>query len=571
MNETIKKLTNQVKNLWAKWTWMQRIILVGIVVVAIVGIIALFGVSASPNLVAVIDHPIRDQVDLDRIVRRINQEDVRIYISSSGIIQVADENTARRMRGILISEDLIPRNVDPWRVFDRERWTNTDFERNVNFQRAQVQMITDHIRALDDIDNAIVNITFPPNPNNVPLFLSDRSPITAAVTIFPKHGSDITQNRRKIEGIQSLLKLSVMGLQDQYITINDSAGQRLNNFEDFAALDRLNVIERENRFILGQEEEYRTKILRALQSTYSTDRVRDLNIKLTIDMSQKTVESEYFEPFILKPSTPGLPYDDGERQSSVTRSRTESRTTWEGRGFNPEGPAGVEGQTPPAFRDMDNVFGRMEQETLTHNEEINRRTTREESSPQISRVTVSVNIDGVWKIKRDDKGRPVIASDGSIEREYTPIPPEQIRDAEMLIRNGIGFLNMRGDSVSVLNIPFERTAEHAAEDAAYFRQKQIQTTIVVILSGLTLLLVGFIIFRIIAREMERRRRLAEEERARREQALRESAMADAEAGLDVSISVEERSRMELMDSVTNLAKEHPEDCAQLIRTWILEE
>jgi flagellar M-ring protein FliF len=94
----------------------------------------------------------------------------------------------------------------------------------------------------------------------------------------------------------------------------------------------------------------------------------------------------------------------------------------------------------------------------------------------------------------------------------------------------------------------------------------------VFLFGLVLLLVGFIIFRIIAREMERRRRLAEEERARREQALRESAMAEAEQdGLDVSISVEDRGRMELMESVVNLAKEHPEDCAQLIRTWLLEE
>jgi len=58
----------------------------------------------------------------------------------------------------------------------------------------------------------------------------------------------------------------------------------------------------------------------------------------------------------------------------------------------------------------------------------------------------------------------------------------------------------------------------------------------------------------------------------REQALRESEMMRAEQeGMDVSISVEERSRMELMESVTNLAKEHPEDCAKLIRTWLLEE
>ena len=49
-------------------------------------------------------------------------------------------------------------------------------------------------------------------------------------------------------------------------------------------------------------------------------------------------------------------------------------------------------------------------------------------------------------------------------------------------------------------------------------------------------------------------------------------MAEAEQdGMDVSISVEERTRMELMESVINMAKEHPEDAAQLIRTWILEE
>jgi flagellar M-ring protein FliF len=77
----------------------------------------------------------------------------------------------------------------------------------------------------------------------------------------------------------------------------------------------------------------------------------------------------------------------------------------------------------------------------------------------------------------------------------------------------------------------------------------------------------------ISREMERRKRLAEEERARREQMLRESAMAEAESGdgMDVSISLEERTRMELMESAINLAKEHPEDAAQLIRTWLIEE
>jgi flagellar M-ring protein FliF len=221
---------------------------------------------------------------------------------------------------------------------------------------------------------------------------------------------------------------------------------------------------------------------------------------------------------------------------------------------------------------MSNLYGEMNQTTTTSNYEINQREIQEEKSPQIDRVTVSVNIDGVWNRKFDAKGNPVVLNDGSIEREYTPVSQEILSYAEGLIRGAIGFSTARGDSVTVTNIPVDRTSEFKEEDDAYFREKQIQTTIIVFIIGLTLILFGFMMFRMISREMERRKRLAEEERARREQMLRESAMAEAESdGMEVSISLEERSRMELMESAINLAKEHPEDAAQLIRTWLLEE
>jgi flagellar M-ring protein FliF len=339
-----------------------------------------------------------------------------------------------------------------------------------------------------------------------------------------------------------------------------------------AAIDRINIIDKENKLIQQLEAKYRAQVLQALQHTFSSERVRDLNIKIEMDMSKKAVDTEEFFPFTIKPRTPGLAYDDSQILASVPRSSSTSTTKWEGTGYNPEGPAGVEGQTPPAFKDMSNLYGRMTQETNVQNEEINRKITQEERSPQIDRVTVSVNIDGKWKWKYNEKGEPVILPDNTIEREYTPIPQEQLRAATSLIQNAVGYNPARGDMVTVQNIPFDRTKEFNEEDAAYFRKKQMQTTIIIILSGLTLLMISFIIFRVVAREMERRRRLAEEERARREQALRESAMMEAEQeGMEVSISMEERARMDLMESVTNLAKEHPEDCAQLIRTWLLEE
>jgi len=568
MNDFLKKMWANITSLWGKWSLVQRAVLVGIVVAAIGGIVALFSVSSTPSLTPVIDAPIRDEAALDRIRLRINQEGVKTFVSPTGLVQVTDETTARRMRAILIREDLIPTGIDPWAIFDKERWTITDFERNVNFQRAQKDMITAHIKAIDDVDDANVTIVFPERE----LFRSDQNPVTASVIITPKPGSDITENRKKVEGIQKILKFAVEGLKDENIVITDQTGMVLNDFSGMAAIDRINIIDKENKLIQQLEAKYRAQVLQSLQHTFSRERVRDLNIKIDMDMSKKAVDTEEFFPITIKPRTPGLSYDDSELAKSITRSSSMSETRWEGTGYNPEGPAGVEGQTPPAFKDMSNLYGRMTQETNVQNEEINRKVTQEERSPQIDRVTVSVNIDGTWRWKFDDKGAPAVLPDGSIEREYTPVPQEQLRAATALVQNAIGYNSARGDSVTVQNIPFDRTVEFKAEDAAYFAKKQMQMTVIIILSGLTLLLIGFIIFRVIAREMERRRRLAEEERARREQALRESAMMEAEQeGMEVSISMEERARMELMESVVNLTKEHPEDCAQLIRTWLLEE
>ena len=568
MNEFMKKHLEQLRAFWNRWSITQRLILGGIVLVMIVGIIALFSVSASPSYVAVIDAPIRDEAARDRIVTRINQEGVRTNVTAAGVVQVPDEATARRIRTILIREDLIPRGIDPWAVFDRDRWTITDFERNVNRQRAQTQMVADHVRAVDGVDNANVIIVWPERT----LFASDQNPVTASVAITPRPGSDITQNRHAIEGIQRLLQLAVEGLRTENIVITDHAGIILNDFAGMAAMDRLQLIEREQRQRQTLEARVRADVLRQLQNIFGADRVRDLNVSIEMDMSLMTVVTEEFLPTVIRPRTPGLPFDDSEIVPSILRSHSGSQTLWEGTGFTPEGPPGVESHTPPAFRDMSNLFGRMTQETNVENHEIGSRVIHEERSPQPGRTTVSVNIDGTWERVYDENGNPVILPGGAIQREYTPLPEEQRIAAQMLVQNAIGFNAARGDSVSVTNIQFDRTREFAEEDAAFFRQQQIRTTIIVFLLGLVLLLVGFIIFRIIAREMERRRRLAEEERARREQALRESQMAEAEQdGLDVSISVGDRERMELMESVVNLAKEHPEDCAQLIRTWLLEE
>jgi flagellar M-ring protein FliF len=140
------------------------------------------------------------------------------------------------------------------------------------------------------------------------------------------------------------------------------------------------------------------------------------------------------------------------------------------------------------------------------------------------------------------------------------------------VRDAVGYSTERGDSVTVAHVPFDRSEEHLLEDEAYARRRQMQMIILYVLIGVAVLLVAFIAFRLISREVERRRRLREEELARQHQAMREAALRSAEEeSAEVAMSVEERARMEMQENAINMAREHPEDVAQLIRTWLMEE
>lgn len=218
------------------------------------------------------------------------------------------------------------------------------------------------------------------------------------------------------------------------------------------------------------------------------------------------------------------------------------------------------------------MVGKATQTQTLKNEEINKRNIEEDRSPGIDRVTISVNIDGIWTRKIDDKGRPVLKPDGGIEREYEAVPASELKAAEALIQNAVGYDRARGDSVTVQNIRFDRSAQFRAEDEEFLRRQQVSQIILFSLIGLAVLMVSFIVFRLVSRELERRRRLAEEKRALEAQMLRENAIRQAEEqSIEVSMSVEERKRLELQEHAINMAKEHPEDVAQLIRTWLREE
>lgn len=569
MNEWLRQLLNQIKTLWGKWSLTQKIILLSIVGVAVLAVILIVVFSSAPTMVTLIGVKITDENNLARIVTVLDEEGVTYKVSPENMIYVEDEPTARRIRAILIREDLIPPKTDPWAIFDVERWTLTDFERDVNLQRAITRNLEQHILALDDVDAVSVTLVVPRHE----LFEEDQNPVTASVIITPKPGSDIMENRKKIEGIVSIIKFAVAGLQDENIVITDQNGLRLNDFVGLEDVDRIEIARREIRTKKELEQQYKAEILKSLRVIFSFDRVEIVKLDIDLDMSKRTVNTEEHFPVTMKKDNPRTPFDETEVMPSITLSKEVTEEHFEGTGFNPEGPPGQEGQTPPAYKDLSNLVGKYDQSTLIQNEVVNKKSTYEEKSPwSIDRITTGVAIDGAWLRVYNENGQLELNPDGSIKREYTPVSDEDLRKAEALIKDSIGYDRDRGDSVTVEHISFDRSVQFAAEDEEFRLQRQLRTTIISIIIGIGAIIFAAILYRLIAKELERRRRLREEELARQHQAMREAALRSAEEeGAEVELSVEERARMEMQENAINMAREHPEDVAQLIRTWLLEE
>lgn len=566
--EWFRKLIEQVRNLWTRWKPVQKIVFLSILGAVVVGIILLVTVSAAPSRAELFSRPITDPVQLDQIGLRLDEENISYTVTADGRILVDDEATSRRAKAILVREDLVPPETDPWDLFDVERWTQTDFERNVNLQRALTRQLEMHVEALSDVDNASVTIAFPEDR----LFAEEQNPVTASIILTPRPGSDIRENRAKIEGIEKLIQFAIEGLMPENITITDTSGVVLNDFQNLTAFDRIQQTRQELELKADEERRIRADVLDGLGGMLTQDRVRIPRLEVEIDMSHQEISTREVLPTVIREDNPLTPFDDSQLELFVPLSIESTDEQFRGTGFNPEGPPGQEAQTPPAYQDLQDTVGTYSNTVRRQNNEISTRETQEVKSPELGRRTIGVAIDGVWRRDYDENGQLIINPDGTIQRTYEPPSAELLASVTEIVRAAIGFNPARGDTVTVQHVPFDRTAEHLEEDAAARRQQQVQQVVLFSLIGVAVLLVAFIAFRLISREVERRRRLREEELARQHQAMREAALRSAEEeGTEVEMSVEERARLEMQENAINMAREHPEDVAQLIRTWLMEE
>ena len=453
-------------------------------------------------------------------------------------------------------------------IIQSKNITSSKFQNNIQLRAALEGKLEELLRSSELIDDADVSFTMPEQS----IYLSEKSPVKVAVMLTPAYGVDLRENKKAIKGIQELVVNSIDRAEPEYVTITDNYGIKLNDFSDEEDINDLKKTKENLKTRAEMIETYSKKIYNALTKMISPDRI---SILVDVSMNFDKIKENRTEilPVVLKEDDPATPYDDGERKYSVTISKRTTNETFEGPNWIPEGPPGFDENVPPAYK------GALEQMTkYIKNDEILNEVTGESKKEivkdpwEITKITASVAVDGTWEIEYDAKGKPILNPDGSRKRKYIPVSKEELKTLKGFVEQGIGYSINRDDKVEVYEYPKDRSAQFAMEDAKWRRKQQTTVILLVGLISLIALIILTIIYRLIAKEIERRKRLREEELARQHQLAREMALKSAEEeGVEVEMSLEDKARLEMQENAINMAKEHPEDVAQLIRTWLSED
>jgi flagellar M-ring protein FliF len=486
------------------------------------------------------------------------------YSVQSDQIFVKDEETAMKVKTQLGLDGIVPDGIKGWELFDNQPFTTTDFERKVNVRRAITDNIKKHLELLDDVKSADVVISF----GEEKYFADDKKefPLTASIVINAKPGSDILTNKNKIRGLRDLIAKGVDELSPNNVVIMDANGNVLTKNLEPNIQDENIQIAKEHLSIKEQE---RMKIYEELKKHLArvfTDNRFDVKVNLELNWDVEKSTQHLILPTVIKPQDPNVPYDNSIVKESVTVSQKNTKETFKGQGYIPEGPAGIEDQVPPGLKEKMDRYNTYEKNETINNQEFSKADKEIVRQPYvINKITVSVFLDGVWKKLKDNKGN-YIFKNGTIKREYTPVADNEVREIENSIKALVGFDNNRGDSVAVNSVQFDRTDEFAKEDLDIFNSLQKRRFIISAVLGLLGIFVLLIILRVIRQSIDRRRRLREEELLREQEALRLSALNSIEE--DSNFSLLDKATNEMQEQAVRYAKEKPEDVAKLIRTWL---
>jgi len=363
--------------------------------------------------------------DAGAIVGKLNETKTPYQISSNGRSVLVPGDQVYEIRMELASQGLPRGSGVGFEIFDNTKLGMTEFVQNVNFQRALQGEIARTINGFREIESSRVHIVMPSKS----LFIEEETPTTASVALKLRPGRML--NKDQVRGIVHLVSSSISGLAPENVTIVDNYGKMLAGFEKKSGMGQISSdqIEFQEKIERNLEHRIKTMLEGALGPGKAITRV-----SCVLDFVRHEKTEEMFYP-----------------DNKVVRSEqllTEKSSGAEG---GPVGAPGFGSNVPEqekkqAVKNGENQ-GFQKQDRIM-NYEIGKVTSHKVMPVgAVTRMSVAVIVDGTHK---PGKGKR-----GAKEFTYLPRSPEEMKKIENLVKRAANLDTQRGDTLEVVNIPFE--------------------------------------------------------------------------------------------------------------------
>ena len=560
-----KAILEKAKELFDKLNLLQRLIIGGVAVVVIAALILVGTISSDKGMVVLATD--LQPSDFASITSKLKDLGHTFKTSETHTIFIPVESKNEVLM-ILAQEDILPKGIPGYELFDLDNWSETKFEKDIKKQRALMGEISRTLETLRAIKKAKVLISFPPDE----LFEDKILPTTAAIQLHYKAGYEKLR-RKEIEGIMTLVSRAVPGLKKENVSISGPDGELINDFDNEADRSQRRLKEVNEKLKIQEKE--RLKVLNdisaSLEDIYGSslygDRFDVIRLDIKLRWDEEEIEKSEVAPVIMTPDDPKTPYSERVVKDSLEVSSKIVTEKFEGSGFTPEGPAGTEPNIPPGYKDRDYQKAKYTKQENIKNNEFNKTHRKIKKQPwEYQKVNLAVVLDGRWeRIGEREDGR-------GYERRYISVSQEELQSMSDLLKKAIGYDIARGDQISIKHLQKDRSKQFELEDSELRKAKLRQRLMLWAFVSLLFIVLATVIFHAIRREVERRRRLREEELAAQQQMMREAALrAIEEEGVELEPSLEERARKEMLANAINMVRNRPQDVTQLLRTWLSEE
>ncbi|PZO14773.1 MAG: flagellar basal body M-ring protein FliF [Burkholderiales bacterium] len=388
------------------------------------------------------------------VVAQLSQMNVPYkYAEGGGAILVpADKVHDTRLR--LASQGLPKGSITGFEQMDSNRFGMTQFQERLTFQRGLEGELTRSIQSLSSVQSARIHLALP-NQNG---FFREQQKPSASVLLTLHPGR--TLDRAQVAGIVHLVASSVPEMNPKAVSVVDDAGSLLSAPADAQAQG---ADTQKLQYTQQIEQLYTRRIMDMLEPLVGRNNVK-AQVSADVDFSLVESTSEEHKPN-QSPDTSAIRSQqtvvDGAA-ASATPSGVPGAVSNQPpvTGTAPvNGAAAPVGVTPQGGADKG---GNMRRESVVNYEVDKTVKVVRESSGQIKRLSAAVVIN--HRTTTDKAGKETTVA----------IPAAQLEQMTALVRETIGFSKDRGDSVNVVNAPFnvEKTSE--VTEPAWWQQAENQ-------------------------------------------------------------------------------------------------